>query len=366
MNAKSNLKLSPQPVVLSHEVFRERSMYVQGIRLYYSYFGVVPSVISLSRINYQKSLKWILNCLKGNVISRHSLEGNSRRNRKIVKMTDIFLLDNGIMLEMDRDDNFEIYFQDEMREEAERIYSSVKKFTRRTRMTRNISFIIDEGHGLRCVELPNKKPELDINLHYNEDMASVHKVLIDKLGNNDNKGLVLLHGKPGTGKSTYLRYLINHLKKRIIFMPSRLAASMDAPSMMTFMLDYRNSIIIIEDAEDLIRSRENGPATGISTLLNLTDGVLGESLCMQVICTFNTKLANIDSALLRKGRLIQAYEFGALTLENTRRLLSKLGENPEEANVGMTLAEIYHLHETNQVNINISQPTIGFQLKAAG
>lgn len=67
--------------------------------------------------------------------------------------------------------------------------------------------------------------------------------------------------------------------------------------------------IVIEDAEDLLVSRDTNHNSGISMLLNLTDGLLGQSLGIQVICTFNTHVSNIDRALLRKGRLIALYEF---------------------------------------------------------
>lgn len=357
-------RIPPTPLVYSQEVFKDRTLYVNGMRLYYSYYGVVPSAISLSKINYKKALKWVRAYFADRIVALHTMDGNSRRNRKIVPLNHIFLLDNGIMIDVDIDDSVAIIFQDAMRDESEKIRDLVKKFVRRERVTHNISFIIDEGRGLRCVELPNKKPELDLKSHYNDEMLHVHSRLVKKLSKDEDKGLVLLHGTPGTGKSTYIRYLIHHLKKRVIFMPSKMASSMDAPSMMTFLIDYRNSILIIEDAEDLIRSRENAPAAGISTLLNLTDGVLGESLCIQVICTFNTRLANIDSALLRKGRLIQSYEFGALSLEKTRKLLVRLGENPSQATEGMTLADIYFLHESNQIAKSNDSGAIGFRLQA--
>jgi hypothetical protein len=47
----------------------------------------------------------------------------------------------------------------------------------------------------------------------------------------------------------------------------------------------------------------------------------------------------IDSALMRKGRLIAKYEFGKLSLEKSRRLSHHLGFNTL-INQPMTLAEI--------------------------
>ncbi|MEO1438695.1 MAG: ATPase, partial [Bacteroidota bacterium] len=57
-------------------------------------------------------------------------------------------------------------------------------------------------------------------------------------------------------------------------------------------------------------------------------------------CTFNTNLSKIDSALLRKGRMIAKYEFKALSKEKTDQLLKALGHDsgPE----ALTIASIYN------------------------
>ena len=63
-----------------------------------------------------------------------------------------------------------------------------------------------------------------------------------------------------------------------------------------------SKILIIEDAERVISDREsNGSPAGVSNILNLTDGILGDCLNIQVIATFNMKREKIDQALLRKG-----------------------------------------------------------------
>ena len=57
---------------------------------------------------------------------------------------------------------------------------------------------------------------------------------------------------------------------------------------------------------------------------------------------------NIDSALLRKGRLISKYEFKPLCTEKTNALLAELysfGEDEELPNKPLTLADIYHYKE---------------------
>ena len=60
----------------------------------------------------------------------------------------------------------------------------------------------------------------------------------------------------------------------------------------------RRKVNNTEDAEDILKSREQGNLGGISFLLNLTHGILGEGLGIQVICTFNCHLSKVDQAAL--------------------------------------------------------------------
>ena len=71
----------------------------------------------------------------------------------------------------------------------------------------------------------------------------------------------------------------------------------------------------------------------------LVDGLLADFLNVQLICTFNNSLTLIDSALLRKGRLIAKYEFGKLDIARSQRLSNHFGFDTIITRP-MTLAEI--------------------------
>jgi len=44
-------------------------------------------------------------------------------------------------------------------------------------------------------------PNVSIDEYYNDDFADIHTKILDKLNNNNfNKGVILFHGNPGTGK----------------------------------------------------------------------------------------------------------------------------------------------------------------------
>jgi hypothetical protein len=187
-----------------------------------------------------------------------------------------------------------------------------------------------------------KKTEIDIDLNYNDDFKSIHELIVKRLSTNDDKGLVLLHGAPGTGKTHYLRYLASILNKKMIFIPPDYAINIASPHFLPLMIANPNSILIIEDAELIIEEREeHGRNASVSSLLNMADGLLSDCLNIQIICTFNTHLSKIDKALLRKGRLIANYEFRALEANKAQKLSNSLGFKRwfEEAS---TLAEIYN------------------------
>ena len=107
-----------------------------------------------------------------------------------------------------------------------------------------------------------------------------------------------------------------------------------------------NSVLIIEDAENIVQDRTDvvrSTNQAVSNLLNMSDGLLGDAVHQQIICTFNCDLRNIDSALLREGRLVLEHKFDKLSAENARRLCEKLGVDlkDEEIREPMSLAEIY-------------------------
>jgi SpoVK/Ycf46/Vps4 family AAA+-type ATPase len=131
-----------------------------------------------------------------------------------------------------------------------------------------------------------------------------------------------------------------------------MAKDISKPEFLTFLLTHPNSILIIEDAENIIRDRNDqtfNTTQAVANLLNLSDGLLGDAIHMQIIATFNCDLTVIDKALLRKGRLIANYNFGKLDVNNAKILSEKLGLATENISIPMTLAEIYNQNKENEI-----------------
>jgi hypothetical protein len=153
-----------------------------------------------------------------------------------------------------------------------------------------------------------------------------------------------MHGIPGSGKSYFLRYLINkHPDKEFIYFDKSLLGDSTSVKFNRF-LDYnKNSILILEDCEQLIKSRNLSNNYFIHTLLNISDGLDGDDLNIKFILTFNTDYSNIDTALTRKGRLRLRYEFKKLTVDRVKALFEKFNIN--DTPKPMALCDIYNYFE---------------------
>ena len=199
---------------------------------------------------------------------------------------------------------------------------------------------------------------INISENYNDDFLKVDEIISTSL-EIKKSGMILLHGNPGTGKTTYIKHLISKFsEKNFIFVQNEFVEELLKPSFVEFLLNNKDCILIIEDAEKVIISREKFDGNSIvSTLLQLTDGLLSDFLNVKIICTFNIEIDQVDKALLRKGRLISLYQFGPLSIEKTKFLADKLGINSIEKS--LTLAEIFNFNSENYNEIK--KRKIGFE-----
>ena len=179
---------------------------------------------------------------------------------------------------------------------------------------------------------------------YNDDFAEIDGIILDAMGKKQS-GIVLLHGDPGTGKTTYIKHLISKFKDReFIFVQNDFVKDLLKPAFVSFLLNNKNSILIIEDAEKVVAARDHfSEDSVVSTILQLTDGLFSDFLNIKIVCTFNTDIDRIDKALLRKGRMIAKYHFLPLTAEKTAALAKKLGR--EDVTGSRTLAEIFQFEK---------------------
>lgn len=330
----------------SMDVYHSGHGYINQFRLYHAYFNSIPNIKTIDTIDITAMRKWISSELKEEIQQEHYDQTYVLEKKKNFYSDHFFFLRNGIMINLFRKSAF-ILFHPNLEFEAQELQNTLLQFKIKTVKTTNISLIINGQRGLTTKDIEIKKPKLNIDLHYNDDFKNVHQNIIKNLKKQKTKGLYLFHGLPGTGKSTYIKYLIHQQNKQVIFLSPKIASNLDDLALTEFLMENQNCVLIIEDAEELIVSRDSNHNSKLSFLLNLTDGLIGESLGIQIIATFNTDLKNIDKALLRKGRLTSIYDFKPLSIDKTNLLMNKLGYNIE-VDKPLALADIFNFKiETN-------------------
>lgn len=186
---------------------------------------------------------------------------------------------------------------------------------------------------------------------------------IQKFIKEQNKsGILIFHGEPGCGKTSYIKYLIQtNQDKQFSYLGLDMLSNQDKLRDYVISRQKDDLIIIIEDCEKLLQSRNYGSSnTGLSDILNISDGLIGDQTNTKFIFTFNSNLSSIDSALLRKGRLKCRYEFKPLQGERLESLALKLGLklSDRELKEGLPLCDLYNYN--SEIEVEDKGRRIGF------
>ena len=217
------------------------------------------------------------------------------------------------------------------------------------------------GYELRPANI--KEFDIQLDLNYGDAFVDKHADILDKIKNNKH-GLFLFHGEPGVGKTSYIRKLVSELSedKTIIYVPSYFMWDIANPELISFISKFRNSILLLEDAETILTSPQEERTQAVTNILNISDGLLNDHMDMQIIATFNINKRIIDDALLRKGRLMVDYKFRKLTALQATKLSKHIGLN-KEYKEPKTLAEIYEEKVGKQlIDTDVNTKKIGFQI----
>ncbi|MBT5991938.1 MAG: AAA family ATPase [Bacteroidetes bacterium] len=321
--------------------------YLNPHNLFMAYFNTIPNCITEIAIDCKKARVWFEDNFSAEIKETHYNKRYIKGSRQ-AEFDDIYHLiyeDLIVYFDTNQDDTY-FLFKNTQIHKVNEIISEIKKIKkrRRNKYKPEISLMVNGSSGIDIKSFKVTQPKLSINDNYNDDFIDVHKTITNRLSKKNDKGLVILHGKPGTGKTSYIRYLITKIKKHVIFLPPNMAAAISNPNLISLLIDNPNSIFVIEDAENIVIDREHNGYSPVSALLNISDGLLSDCLNIQIICSFNTDISKVDSALMRKGRLIAKYNFKELEIQKANELSKKLGfsssfESP------MTLTEIYNQTE---------------------
>lgn len=224
-----------------------------------------------------------------------------------------------------------------------------------------VSILLKTQIGLEIKTHSIKPYRIDFETMYNDDFFEIHSRVKNGL-TNDNKGVVLFHGIAGSGKTNYIKWLTSQIpNKKFIFVPTTMIGSLTDPAFISLLIGNKNSVLVLEDCENYIAERTafNSNTDVVSSILNIADGMLSDVLECQLICTFNSDISKIDSALLRKGRLIAEYKFKELTVEKCNKYLQSTDRN-FVVDKPYSLAELTNI-DIKELKEQNKQTKIGFK-----
>jgi hypothetical protein len=338
--------LNNQKTINANSVFGRRFLDSKALYLYH--FNALPSLHSIGSINGEKGYKAFKEKFALLIQSEHQIRCYDKKRRQYEFDETILILTNNCIIEFD-DSYCEILHDGKSGAFVDECTALMKRFKwRERRKPLEINLIVKGSYGLGLKSMEIKRTKLDLHLFYEDDFAEVDDVIIKRLRNKEDKGIVFLHGLPGTGKTTYLRYLLGRIKKRVLFLSPTIAGDLMHPDFIDLLIDNPNTVLVIEDAENIIMDRRTTGSSSVSNLLNISDGLLADFLNVQIICTFNSSLTMVDNALMRKGRLIAKYEFGKLGVDKAQKLSNHFGYDTIITKP-MTVAEVANQHEKEQV-----------------
>jgi energy-coupling factor transporter ATP-binding protein EcfA2 len=173
-----------------------------------------------------------------------------------------------------------------------------------------------------------------------------------------NASILLLIGPPGTGKTTFIRGLLQHTNSSAIV--SYDANILEKDYVFADFIEGDKSVLVLEDADMFLKSRKEGN-TMMHKFLNVGDGLVTTRNKKLVFSTNLPSISDIDPALVRPGRCYDILHFGELNQTEAETLAKKSGVQLNGTRDKWSIADVFFNENTNKVkNIKNIERKMGF------
>jgi hypothetical protein len=203
--------------------------------------------------------------------------------------------------------------------------------------------------------------------NYPSPVAAALARLVGRRFEDDHSGrLVLWHGEPGTGKTHALRALAWEWREWCSFhyiTDPEIFFGGSPKYMLDVLLDDEDAsgwrLLILEDTGELLAlDAKHRMGQGLSRLLNVVDGLIGQGLHVLVLVTTNETLRSLHPAVARPGRCVSQIEFVPFPPEEADEWLERHGRTGDGS--ARTLASLFGRPEAGE---QPERRRVGFYLR---
>jgi hypothetical protein len=157
---------------------------------------------------------------------------------------------------------------------------------------------------------------------------------------DSDASILLLIGPPGTGKTTFIRGLLQHTEQSAIVTYDANILSKDY--LFAQFIEGDRSILVIEDADNFLGARSDGNDM-MHKFLNVGDGLVTTKNKKMIFSTNLPSIRDIDPALIRPGRCFDIVNFSPLNEQQAQALAKRIDVKYDSKTEGQySIADIFH------------------------
>ena len=181
----------------------------------------------------------------------------------------------------------------------------------------------------------------NIDLYYTKSVNKKISKLLKSLKKN-KKGLTLIHGERGVGKTSLIKYISKKIKKKCFFIPcSSFETTIINPDFRNFLSKNTESVLILDDSDIYFSEIYSKSNIFTNILLQLVDGLDSDTFNLQIISILNVgNVDEIDHSLMDCNNLIDIIEVDELSSDKIDELSKHLGRKVKNKNASK-LSQIF-------------------------